>query len=35
VRDDWTVPASLAFGDGDAIVPLAGGESLRWRVEAP
>jgi dihydroorotase len=35
VRDGWTVPESLTFGDGDAIVPLAAGEPLRWRVEAP
>jgi dihydroorotase len=34
VREDWTVPGSLAFGDGDAIVPLAAGEPLRWRVES-
>ena len=30
-REPWTVPASLPFGD-DAIVPLAAGESLGWRL---
>jgi dihydroorotase len=33
-RNEWTVPESLAFGEGDAIVPLAAGEPLRWRVES-
>ncbi len=31
VREPWTVPESLAFGD-TGIVPLAAGETLDWRV---
>ncbi len=30
-RESWTIPATLPFGDGE-IVPLAGGESLPWRL---
>lgn len=30
-RQPWTIPSSLPFGDGE-IVPLAGGESLPWRI---
>jgi len=30
-REDWTVPDSLPFED-DAIVPLAAGETLGWRL---
>ncbi len=33
VRRPWAIPASLPFGDGE-IVPLAGGETLPWRIEA-
>lgn len=33
VREDWTVPAQLPFGD-HALVPLRAGETLRWRLEA-
>jgi dihydroorotase len=32
-RQAWTIPSSLPFGDAE-IVPLAGGESLPWRVAA-
>ena len=32
-RERWTIPESLPFGDDD-IVPLAGGESLDWRLAA-
>jgi dihydroorotase len=32
-RERWTIPESLPFGDDD-IVPLAGGESLDWRLTA-
>jgi dihydroorotase len=32
-RETWTVPESLPFGDG-AIVPLAAGEPLGWRLAA-
>ncbi|MFA7505236.1 MAG: dihydroorotase [Burkholderiaceae bacterium] len=31
VREDWALPESLPFG-ADSIVPLAGGETLRWRL---
>jgi dihydroorotase len=34
VREDWTLPESLPFG-ADTIVPLAGGETLRWRLHRP
>jgi dihydroorotase len=30
-RETWTIPESLPFG-ADAIVPLAGGESIGWRL---
>jgi len=32
VREAWTVPEALPFGD-DVIVPLRAGDALRWRVE--
>ncbi|MFC3606679.1 dihydroorotase [Stutzerimonas tarimensis] len=32
VREDWTVPAQLPFGDRQ-VVPLRAGETLRWRLE--
>ena len=32
-REEWTVPAELAFGD-DRIVPLRAGETLRWKLDA-
>jgi dihydroorotase len=31
VREDWTVPPSYEFGDGE-VVPLRAGERVRWRV---
>ncbi|ANC02189.1 dihydroorotase [Pseudomonas putida] len=31
VREDWTAPASLPFGD-TTVVPLRAGETLRWRL---
>ncbi|MDF3934306.1 dihydroorotase [Pseudomonas citronellolis] len=31
VRDEWTAPASLPFGDLE-VVPLRAGEKLRWRL---
>ena len=31
VREPWTIPESLPFA-GDSIVPLAGGETLDWRL---
>lgn len=33
IREDWTAPASLPFGDHE-LSPLRAGETLRWRVEA-
>jgi dihydroorotase len=33
VRESWTVPESYPFGD-DVVVPMAAGETLRWRVVA-
>ena len=32
VRDAWTVPDALPFGD-DVIVPLRAGAEVRWRVQ--
>jgi dihydroorotase len=32
-REPWTIPQSLPF-PGDAIVPLAAGETLQWRLVA-
>jgi dihydroorotase len=31
VREDWTVPESLPFGEAE-IKPLRGGETLHWRL---
>jgi dihydroorotase len=31
VRESWTVPTSLPFGD-ETIVPLRAGQEVRWRV---
>ena len=31
VREPWTIPESLPFA-GETIVPLAGGETLEWRL---
>ncbi len=33
-REPWQIPASLPF-PGDAIVPLAAGETLQWRLASP
>lgn len=35
VRDTWTVPAQLPFGDDRTLVPLRAGETLHWRLEEP
>jgi dihydroorotase len=32
IRDDWELPASMEFGEGE-VVPMGAGETLRWRVE--
>jgi dihydroorotase len=34
MREDWTVPETLPFGDA-TIKPLRGGETLRWRLQPP
>ncbi len=31
-RQDWMVPAAIAFGDGEELVPLRGGESIPWKL---
>lgn len=31
-RQDWRVPETYAFADGDVLIPLRGGELLRWRM---
>jgi dihydroorotase len=31
VREDWTVPESLAFG-GESLVPLRAGETIPWKL---
>ena len=32
VREDWTVPDSLPFGDSQ-LIPLRAGETLKWRLQ--
>ncbi|UVE18828.1 dihydroorotase [Pseudomonas sp. LS44] len=32
IREDWTAPASLPFGE-QTVIPLRAGETLRWRLE--
>ncbi|QTP59157.1 dihydroorotase [Billgrantia antri] len=32
VREEWTLPASLPYADGQRIVPLKAGETLSWRL---
>ena len=31
VREDWTVPETIAFG-GEALVPLRAGETIPWKL---
>jgi dihydroorotase len=31
-KKDWTLPASLPYADGDELVPLRAGESVRWKL---
>ena len=31
VREDWTAPTSLPFGE-QTVIPLRAGEQLRWRL---
>jgi dihydroorotase len=31
-REPWTVPATLPYADGDALVPLRAGETVAWRL---
>jgi dihydroorotase len=33
VREPWTLPESLPYGDGGSIVPLMAGETLAWRLQ--
>ena len=33
VREEWTMPASFAYGDGQRIVPLQAGEMLTWKMQ--
>lgn len=33
VRDEWGVPASYSFGDHE-LVPMAAGETLRWKLDS-
>jgi dihydroorotase len=33
VKQDWTVPASIAYADGDVLVPLRAGETIRWSLQ--
>ncbi|NIC03854.1 dihydroorotase [Billgrantia bachuensis] len=32
VREEWTLPASLPYADGQRIVPLKAGETLAWKL---
>ncbi|MCK2183074.1 dihydroorotase [Halomonas getboli] len=32
VREDWTIPQTLPYVDGQEIVPLQGGETLGWKL---
>ncbi|QOR38766.1 dihydroorotase [Billgrantia diversa] len=32
VREEWTLPASLPYADGQRIVPLKAGETLEWKL---
>ncbi len=33
VREEWVMPASFAYGDGQRIVPLQAGETLTWKMQ--
>jgi len=33
IREEWTVPSSLPFGDGEQLVPLRAGETIPWKLE--
>ena len=33
VHEEWTMPASFAYGDGQRIVPLQAGEMLTWKMQ--
>lgn len=33
VREEWTLPASLPYSDGQRIVPLQAGETLTWKMQ--
>ncbi len=32
-REDWTLPDSLPFGDGEELVPFMAGQTLHWKLE--
>jgi dihydroorotase len=32
VREEWSIPASLPFGDGAELVPLRAGETIPWKL---
>jgi len=34
VRENWSVPASLPYADGDTLVPLRAGEPVTWKLQA-
>ena len=34
VRENWQVPASQAFGEGETLVPFMAGETIGWRLQA-
>ena len=34
VRESWTVPATLPYVAGDALVPLRAGEPVAWKLQA-
>jgi len=31
-QEEWLLPAAFAYADGESLVPLRAGESLRWRL---
>ena len=33
VREEWTMPTSFAYSDGQRIVPLQAGETLTWKMQ--
>jgi dihydroorotase len=35
VKEEWTVPETVSFGDGAVLVPFFAGQTLTWRLSAP